>query len=100
ARLLLTEAEPGEVIAAPRWILRSTSSTGFNAWTAPDELQVSIEAHAPQSWTKGLNELGHTTISLDAFSSRTGHAHLIDLQNGALGGAADPRAEAAAAVGY
>jgi gamma-glutamyltranspeptidase / glutathione hydrolase len=100
ARLLLSKSEAGEIITAARWILTPAASTGFNAWETPGDLQVSIEAHAPRAWTKRLVELGHTTRSLDAFSSRTGHAHLIDLRNGTLAGAADPRAEAAAAVGY
>ncbi|MFV1989634.1 MAG: gamma-glutamyltransferase [Acidimicrobiales bacterium] len=100
ARLLLSGSSPAATIAAPRWVLKPRSATGFNAWAAPEKLQVDIEGHAPAAWTSGLEQLGHTTHMLDAFSSSTGHAHLIDLQHGTLAGAADPRAEAAAAVGY
>lgn len=99
ARLLNGE-DPGDVIAAARWVLAPTTSTGFNAWADPDDLHVALEEHAPQRWRPGLEAMGHEVRPLPAFTSGVGHAHLIDLLGGTLAGAADPRAHNSATAAY
>ena len=95
-RLLLDGADPGHVVGGGRWVLTG-GSTGFETWEDADSLEVIVEDHAPQAWVPGLAERGHTArIGLGNF----GHAHCIEVTDGGLRGAADPRALVGEAAGF
>jgi gamma-glutamyltranspeptidase/glutathione hydrolase len=101
ARLLHLDQSPGEILSAGRFNLASPDpQSGFDTWTAGGDVRVQLEPHAAQ-WEAGLRERGHQVeVAPVGDLSGFGHAHLIQtLPNGALAGAADPRAKAGAALG-
>ncbi|NOX29270.1 MAG: gamma-glutamyltranspeptidase [Actinobacteria bacterium] len=99
ARLLHSNESPGRAIASGRWRLRSKNPSGFHTWSAPDELIVEVEGHAPD-WHTGLADRGHVTQNQPAHDSGFGHAHLIDVTADGLAGSADPRALTGSAAGH
>jgi gamma-glutamyltranspeptidase/glutathione hydrolase len=78
---------PGEVLAAPRFILGKPEG-------------IEVEDHAPSSWFDGLKARGHVVRRQPSWSHAFGHAHLIAVEDGRLAGAADPRSLGGAAAGY
>jgi gamma-glutamyltranspeptidase/glutathione hydrolase len=100
ARLLRHEASAGAAIGAPRWALASSAASGFDTWTDPNGARVEIEAEAAPLWADGLRARGHQVNVVEGLASRFGHAHVIDVREGSLSGAADPRALIGLAAGY
>jgi len=94
-RLLVDGAPPGHVVGGGRWVL-SGRGGGFDTWADPDALEVLVEAHAPGSWVPGLSARGHRARVAHA---NYGHAHCIEVVEGGLAGAADPRALVGEAAG-
>jgi gamma-glutamyltranspeptidase/glutathione hydrolase len=99
-RLLRHGQRPGEIIAAPRYVLTTPGNRGFDTWKRPDEHIVRIESHAPPGWDEGLTARGHRVDRSKPDVVGFGHAHLteVDPTAGTIGGAADPRAMTGAAV--
>jgi gamma-glutamyltranspeptidase/glutathione hydrolase len=98
ARLLAAGAEPGDVIEAPRLVLRNHAGTGFDTWRTTDQV-VRIEAHAPECWATGLQERGHQVDVVAFDPAGFGHAHVIEhMADGTWAGADDPRAMTGAAI--
>lgn len=98
-RWLRHGTSPGSAIAAPRFTL--TGNSGFDTWlTATPRVQV--ESHAPARWAQGLRARGHdAVVARPEGAHGFGHAHLLAVAAaGGWAGAADPRAEVGAAVGY
>ena len=100
ARLLRHQETPGTVIGAPRWSLIGSGASGFDTWTDPDGATVAIETTAPAEWGPALRERGHEVTEIDGVFGSFGHAHLIEVTDDGLAGAADPRALIGAAAGY
>jgi len=100
ARTLISEQNPGEALAAPRWYLSRDPSTGFDVW-ASDELPiVRLEHGAPTSWAEGLQRRGYTVAHGAPGDQNFGHAQIIRLgPDDMLSGAADPRSADGAMVG-
>jgi gamma-glutamyltranspeptidase / glutathione hydrolase len=96
ARTLRSGESPGRAISAPRWIL---GTGGFDTWEGDGPDRVTLEASAPQRWLDGLGRLGHE-VERGSPVLNVGHAHLIRVGDGALAGAADPRALTGAAAGW
>ena len=99
ARLLRHAESPGAAIGAPRWSLLG-AETGFDTWLDPDAARVAVETTAPSAWQDGLRERGHDVVPLDGILGSFGHAHVIEVDDHGLAGAADPRALISAATGY
>ncbi len=98
-RLFRHRQSPATAINAGRWALHGPA-TGFDTWTAPDHIGVSVEGHAPGSWTRDLADLGHRTSAGPAWDSGFGHAHAIVVEpDGMFAGAADPRTLIGSAAG-
>lgn len=95
ARLLHHRQSPGEVLAAPRWVLRTPDSTGFDTWIERDSPAVVCEPSAPASWERGLAARGH---SVQRRPVGVGHAHLIEIIDGVATAATEPRIDTSAAV--
>lgn len=100
ARLLHHGEPPGSVIGAPRWSLIGSGQSGFDTWADPDGATVAIETTAPESWGHALRERGHEVSEIDGVFGSFGHAHVIEVSEDGLAGAADPRALISAAAGY
>lgn len=103
ARMLHLGQDPASAIASGRWRLGAAEGTGFDTWADPANLQLCIEGHA--SWSNGdgvaqLERRGHRVAVDGPHDNSYGHAHLIDVAEGMLAGAADPRALTGAAAGY
>ncbi|QXC59514.1 gamma-glutamyltransferase [Aquihabitans sp. G128] len=97
ARLLAAGQEPGDAVAAPRFVL-SAGEHGFSTWTGGAQ-RARIEAHAPDAWAPGLTERGHDVEVAGFDPAGFGHAHAIEVRaDGIRAGAADPRAMTGAAV--
>lgn len=96
ARLLHGGAEPGDAVAAPRWVLgASQGGGGFDTWNARGAVRVEVERGAPSDWRAGLESRGH----LVADARNVGHAHLIVNRGDHLAGASDWRSFAGSAAG-
>ncbi|MGI9610384.1 MAG: gamma-glutamyltransferase, partial [Acidimicrobiia bacterium] len=95
ARLLHNQQSPGEVLAAPRWILEPPESTGFDTWEDPDAPNVILEPDAPEEWIAGLEARGQT---VEHRPVNVGHAHMIDLVDGMSHAATEPRISTSAAL--
>ncbi|MFW2380927.1 MAG: gamma-glutamyltransferase [Acidimicrobiales bacterium] len=95
ARLLHNQQSPGEVLAAPRWILEPPASTGFDTWEDPDAPNVVLEPDAPVEWVVGLERRGQT---VEHRPVNVGHAHMIDLVDGVAHAATEPRISTSAAL--
>jgi gamma-glutamyltranspeptidase/glutathione hydrolase len=100
ARLLRHGEVPGAVIGAPRWALIGSGASGFDTWADPDGASVAIETTAPAAWGEALRDRGHDVTEIDGIFGSFGHAHLIEVTDDGLAGAADPRALISAAAGY
>lgn len=98
-RLLRHGELPGTAIGAPRWVLASQNWTGFNTWAEPNEVTVQVERAAPMSWVTGLTQRGHE-VRVAGPGYAFGHAHLIEVTDDGLAGAADDRALIGTAEGY
>jgi gamma-glutamyltranspeptidase/glutathione hydrolase len=94
-RLLHHGETPGQAISAPRWRI-GPGLTGFDTWRTPGTAALDVEENA--SWSDGLGSRGHVVNALP-YGSAFGHAHLIDVRDGTLAGAADPRAMISSAAG-
>ncbi len=95
ARLLHNQQTPGEVLAAPRWILEPPNSNGFDAWENPDAPNVILEPDAPADWIPGLEARGQT---VEHRPVNVGHAHMIDIVDGQSHAATEPRISTSAAL--
>jgi gamma-glutamyltranspeptidase/glutathione hydrolase len=99
ARVLAAREAPGPAISAPRVVLdRSNAVSGFDLWDGPDRLL--LEDHAPAAWLDGLTARGHDVVVRNGFGAGFGHAHVIDVTDDGLRGAADPRAVIGSAAGH
>lgn len=97
ARMFAGGESTARAIAAPRWRLVGTS-TGFDIWSRPGGPGVAVEGHAPATWDR-LSSRGHRTERTPAFDSGFGHAHAINVDDGGLSAAVDPRTRVGAAIG-
>ncbi len=99
-RMLALGQEPGEAIAAPRWVLSREPTTAFDTWLGDDPPLVRVEHHAPPSWAAGLRARGYQVSVSPPGDQAFGHAQAIRVTaDGLLAGAADPRAGDSAFVG-
>lgn len=99
-RMLALGQEPGEAIAAPRWVLSREPTTAFDIWRLDDPPLVRIEHNAPPAWAQGLRARGYEVIESPPGDQAFGHAQAIRVtSDGMLTGAADPRAGDGAFVG-
>ena len=94
-RLLVDGADPGHVVGGGRWVLAGGS--GFGTWDDVDSVEVVVEEHAPASWERGLADRGHR---VRVGGANFGHAHCIEVVDGGLRGAADPRSVVGEAAGF
>ena len=94
-RLLVDGADAGHVVSGGRWILAGGS--GFGTWDDVDSVEVVVEEHAPAGWVSGLTERGHRAR---VGRANFGHAHCIEVVDGGLSGAADPRSVVGEAAGF
>jgi gamma-glutamyltranspeptidase / glutathione hydrolase len=99
ARWLVAGQEPGDAVAAGRWVLAG-GATGFDTWRPDSEVHVRVEANAPDGWVPELARRGHRTERTRPFSHDFGHAHLIAVAGDHLAGGTDPRPRFGAAAGY
>ena len=99
ARLLLVGQSPAEALSAPRWRLAGANPTGFHTWANPGEIVLELEGSAASA-EAALQRLGHSSRTASAHNSGFGPAHIIEVKDGSLAGAADPRASVGAAAGY
>jgi gamma-glutamyltranspeptidase/glutathione hydrolase len=96
ARLLVQGASPGAAVAASRWFL---GEGGFDTWAGAGPERLILEPGVPSAWTAGLRARGHRIASTTVRGA--GHAHVIIRRaDGTLAGAADPRVETSAAIGW
>jgi gamma-glutamyltranspeptidase / glutathione hydrolase len=96
ARLLAGHATPGTAVSASRWFL---GEGGFDTWTGDGPQQIVLEPGAPDGWAPGLASRGHQVGLAEARTA--GHAQvLVRRPDGRLAGAADPRIETGAALGW
>ena len=86
ARRYVAGQDPGEALAAARWVLAPST--------------VAVEAHAPDAWFTGLAARGHDVVRHLSWAYEFGHAHMIVAERDHLAGAADPRALSGAADGW
>jgi gamma-glutamyltranspeptidase len=93
-RLLVDGADPGHVVGGGRWVLAGGS--GFGTWDDVGSVEVVVEEHAPADWARGLADRGHRVRVGEA---NFGHAHCIEVVDGGLRGAADPRSVVGEAAG-
>lgn len=103
ARSLALGDEPAQAIGAGRWRWGAAAGTGFDTWAEPENLELRVEGHAAWATAGGLADLarrGHRVGSDAAHDNSFGHAHLIEIHDGVLAGAADPRALTGSAAGY
>ncbi|MCG5214111.1 gamma-glutamyltransferase [Streptosporangium sp. KLBMP 9127] len=94
-RLLRHGETPAQAITAPRWRI-APGPTGFDTWLPGGAASLDIEQGTP--WADGLGSRGHD-VNVTPYGSAFGHAHLIEVAGGVLGGAADPRALISSAGG-
>ncbi|MBH30193.1 MAG: gamma-glutamyltranspeptidase [Actinobacteria bacterium] len=99
ARLLAVEQSPAEALSAPRWRFAGSNPTGFHTWADPGEIVLELEGSAASMETP-LTGLGHVVRSMPPHNSAFGHAHIIEVQDGGLAGAAEPRALTGGTAGY
>ena len=99
ARLLLVGESPAQALSAPRWRLAGSHATGFHTWADPGEIVLELEGSAASAEGE-LTQLGHTVRGMPSHNSAFGHAHIIEVEQGGLAGAAEPRSLASSAAGY
>jgi gamma-glutamyltranspeptidase/glutathione hydrolase len=105
ARLLRHDQSPGSAVRSGRWVLGAGGAPsehgGFDLWTGEGPGCIEVEAHAPERWDTGLADRGHDVRrSRDEVDHGFGHAQVIEVTDGVLAGAADPRSLDGAASGY
>ncbi len=103
ARALACREDPARAIGTGRWRWGAAAGTGFDTWADPENLELRIEGHAAWASPDGLADLGRRghRVGADApHDNAFGHAHLIEVHDGVLAGAADPRALTGSAAGY
>ena len=103
ARALACGEEPARAIGSGRWRWGAAAGTGFDTWADTENLELRIEGHAAWASAGGLADLGqrgHRVGADAAHDNAFGHAHLIEVRDGVLAGAADPRALTGSAAGY
>ncbi|MGI9604846.1 MAG: gamma-glutamyltransferase family protein [Acidimicrobiales bacterium] len=100
-RLLRHAQNPGEAVAAGRFVLSSTDDASmFDVWQNHGDVRVIIEPWMESAWRAGLEERGHE-VAIGPEPGQFGHAHAIERRpDGVLLGRSDPRATASAAQGY
>lgn len=99
-RMLTLGQDPGEAIAAPRWVLSREPTTAFDIWRLDDPPLVRLEHGAPPAWSAGLRDRGYQIIESPPGDQDFGHAQAIRVTgDGMLTGAADPRAGDGALAG-
>jgi len=99
ARSLVAGEAPGAAVSGPRAVLDSSAGAhSFDLWDGPDRLLV--EDHAPSGWAPGLAARGHEVQVRNGMGAGFGHAHLIQVGDDGLQGAADPRALIGSAAGH
>jgi gamma-glutamyltranspeptidase/glutathione hydrolase len=92
-RTLVHGQDPGEAVAAPRWVLSREPTTAFDIWRLADPPLVRVEHDAPGAWSRGLRARGFEVIESPPGDQSFGHAQLIRVTtDDMLTGAADPRA--------
>ena len=94
-RLLVDGADPGHVVGGGRWVLAGGS--GFGTWDDVESMEVVVEEHVPAGWVRGLADRGHRAR---VGRANFGHAHCIEVVDGGLRGAADPRSLVGEAAGF
>ncbi|MBV9451176.1 MAG: gamma-glutamyltransferase [Streptosporangiaceae bacterium] len=101
ARMFARGQDPGEAIAAPRWVLSRDPTTYFDIWQLEDPPLVRLEHDAPRSWATGLRARGYEVVDSPPGDQAFGHAQVISLtRDGMLAGAADPRSGDGAFTGW
>ncbi|WP_420624057.1 gamma-glutamyltransferase [Candidatus Poriferisodalis sp.] len=103
ARSLCLGSEPAASIGSGRWRWGAAAGTGFDTWAEPGNLELRIEGHAAWASANGLTDLrqrGHHVGTDGPHDNSFGHAHLIEVHDGVLAGAADPRALTGSVAGY
>jgi gamma-glutamyltranspeptidase/glutathione hydrolase len=91
-RMLALGQDPGEAIAAPRWVLSREPTTAFDIWQDGEPPLVRLEHDAPPGWARGLRARGYQVIQSPPGDQIFGHAQAIRVTaGGMLAGAADPR---------
>lgn len=99
ARTLRSGAAAGDAVSAPRFVLDAPAAGPFRLWWGTD-LEVRLEADAPDGWAEGLRQRGHRVVTVSAQDPvSVGCSQLITVAHGETGGGSDPRSEAAGAVG-
>lgn len=92
ARMLACGQDPGEAVAAPRWVLSREPTTYFDIWQLEDPPLVRLEHGAPGAWAAGLRARGFEVVGSPPGDQAFGHAQVISVTgDGMLAGAADPR---------
>ena len=100
-RMLALGQEPGQAIAAPRWVLSREPTTAFDIWHLDDPPLIRIEHDAPLAWAPGLRARGYEVIESPPGDQDFGHAQAIRVTgDGLLSGAADPRSGDGGVVGW
>jgi gamma-glutamyltranspeptidase/glutathione hydrolase len=100
-RTLMLKQSPEEALAAPRWILSSENSNGFDTWdNGFGDVRVLIEGNNTELWETGLVTRGQQVEVLEPLSNRFGHAAMISVLGDTLAGASDPRAVSSGVRGY
>ncbi len=83
---------PGDVLAAPRWLV---GGMGLNVAGRP----VDVEEDVPVGVRRALGDAGYRLTLLEELDQGVGHAHLIRVgPDGLLEAASDPRADGEAAA--
>jgi gamma-glutamyltranspeptidase/glutathione hydrolase len=101
ARMFGGGQDPGEAIAAPRWVLSREPTTYFDIWQLADPPLVRLEHDAPRSWAAGLRARGFEVAESPPGNQAFGHAQVISVsRDGMLAGAADPRSGDGAFTGW
>ena len=96
--LLAGGRSPGAAVSAPRFTLTRQPTNGFDTWSGAGEFTVAIESGCPD-WADGLRRRGHLVEERPWGGAGFGHASVIEVGDGQVGGCADPRAVVGAAIG-
>jgi gamma-glutamyltranspeptidase/glutathione hydrolase len=103
ARILGAGQDPGEAVAAGRWVLageRGGPGRGFSIWDEGGPEVVMVEGQAPPAWSTGLRARGHRVETGPSWDASFGHAHWVSVTGTHLVGGSDPRSRGGGVVGY
>ena len=101
ARWLHCGQQPGDVLAAGRFVLMDPDGGGsFDTWRSHGRVEVALEGQAPSTWDVALERRGHLTRRFPPFSRQFGHAHLISIDDDGFSGAAEPRVRFGAVAAF